>query len=193
MDAIQIIEIVAVVLGLGNVYFLTQQKLIAWPLGLIMVSLYAYIFYQTNLLSDFILHLVYIVLNIYGWWYWIYGNAHQKLLAITELTLGQRWSFTLLIVLGSAIWGYFMSKHTQADFAYADAFTTVASLVAQYLLAKKKLENWIIWVMVNVVAMQIYLLKGLFPTSGLYLIFLVLAVYGFREWKISFRSEMKVK
>ena len=193
MDLIQIIEIVAVILGLGNVYFLTQQKLIAWPLGLSTVSLYAYIFYQSNLLSDFVLHLVYIILNIYGWWYWIYGNKRKNELSVTRLPPLHRWFLTIFVLLGFLVWGYFMKMYTSTDYAYADAFTTVASLAAQYLMAKKKIENWIIWMMVNVVATQIYFAKGLYPTSFLFLVFLGLSIYGFKEWRSSLHQAQQAE
>lgn len=179
----QIIEFIAVVFGLGNVYFLTRQKVIAWPLGIATVSIYSYIFYQSHLYSDFILHLIYIALNVYGWWNWIYGGQTTAELNVTRLT-GKAilwWSITLL--LGFILWGWYMDNYTQADYAYADAFTTVASLIAQYLIAKKKLENWLLWIIVDIVAIQIYLLKELYWTSGLYFIYLLLCIYGFVSWK----------
>ncbi|RMD68810.1 MAG: nicotinamide riboside transporter PnuC, partial [Bacteroidetes bacterium] len=89
------------------------------------------------------------------------------------------------ILAGAAAWGWFMATHTDADFPYFDAFTTVASLVAQYLMARKKLENWIIWIIVDVVAIQIYYLKGLYVTSFLFVVYLGLSIKGWIDWKRS--------
>ncbi len=183
----QIIEIIAVFFGLGNVYFLTQQKMIAWPLGIATVSLYTFIFFQNYLFSDFLLNFIYIILNIYGWWNWSYGKKGQVDLEVTTMTASQRWTWATVIGLGFLGWGAAMQTYTPADYPFPDAFTTVASLVAQFLLAKKKIENWIIWIVVDVVAIQIYFLKGLYPTAFLYAVYLILCMIGYRQWKRSLK------
>ncbi len=193
MDTFQIIELVATVFGLINVYLLTRQNIWAWPAGIIMVSLYVYIFYVSRLYSDFILNIIYVVLNVYGWWYWtrksrrpiLSEEEEEKEVPVTRMSPGSKMAWGVLIVAGTALWGYLMDINTDADFAYFDAFTTVASLSAQYLLARKKLENWIIWIVVDLVAVNIYYLKGLYFTSALYGVFLALCVLGFVEWKRS--------
>ena len=158
-------------------------------MGLVMVSLYAYIFYQANLFSDFILHLIYVVLNLYGWWYWVHGGKKSEVVRVSTLDKVEKGIWTSVILLGFLVWGTLMGKFTNADFAYADAFTTVASLVAQFLMAKKKIENWVIWIIVDIVAIQIYFLKELYFTAGLYLVFLLLCIFGFRTWQRSLSIE----
>ena len=183
MSWMQIIEIIAVILGLGNVYFLTRQKMIAWPLGIATVSIYTYIFYQSRLFSDCILHVIYIILNIYGWWNWTHGGARDQQLPVTKMSMKSIGIWTLILLVGFVIWGHFMDRFTTADFAYADAFTTVASLIAQFLMAKKKLENWLLWIIVDVVAIQIYFLKDLNWTAGLYFVYLLLCLFGYFSWR----------
>ncbi|MDH3651022.1 MAG: nicotinamide riboside transporter PnuC [Saprospiraceae bacterium] len=178
-------EIVAVVFGLLNVYLLTKQNIWAWPCGLVMVTLYAFIFFDAKLYSDFILHLVYIILNVYGWFYWLRGGSREDNLPVTIMNTRQRVSWLISMFIGFLLWGFFMSTTTDADYPYPDAFTTVLSLVAQYLLARKKLENWILWITVDLVAINLYLLKSLYFTSGLYFCFLILCLYGIRSWKKS--------
>jgi nicotinamide mononucleotide transporter len=90
-----------------------------------------------------------------------------------------------LVVFGFLLWGYLMASHTDAALPYADAFTTVASLVAQWLMARKKLESWLFWILVDLVAIGIYWSKGLYMTSGLYLAFLIMATIGFLVWRNS--------
>ena len=87
------------------------------------------------------------------------------------------------------VWGYLMANNTNADFPYGDAFTTVASLVAQFLLARKKLENWIIWIVVDLVAIVIYSLKGLYLTTFLYGVYLLLSAKGLYDWRQSYLQE----
>ncbi|MCB0657157.1 MAG: nicotinamide mononucleotide transporter [Saprospiraceae bacterium] len=184
----QMLEWTAAISGVLCVYLLTKEKIWAWIFGLFSVGIYVYIFWINKLYSDTILHVVYVVLNAYGLFVWTRKSAHsqvseQDVLPITWLPVNQRWIYLGVIVLGSLLWGYGMNRYTDASYPYPDAFTTVASLVAQYLIARKRIENWLIWIVVDVVAIVIYGFKGIWVTSGLYLVYLVLSVLGFLEWK----------
>ncbi|MCB0680843.1 MAG: nicotinamide mononucleotide transporter [Saprospiraceae bacterium] len=186
---LQVIEFIAVVSGITHVYLLTREKVIAWPFGLLSVSLYIYIFGVSHLYSDAILHVVYVVLNIYGWWNWSRRDPLAPALPVSRFGPTERWGYPLLIGLGFVVWGYLMANNTNADFPYGDAFTTVASLVAQFLLARKKLENWIIWIVVDLVAIVIYSLKGLYLTTFLYGVYLLLSAKGLYDWRQSYLQE----
>jgi len=188
MDIIQIIEYIAVATGIIHVFLLTRGKVLAWPFGLISVGLYIYIFFLNKLYSDTFLHVVYVLLNIYGWWNWVKHRDNEAAVEVGHLAHRQRLLWPALIVVGVMFWGYGMQQNTDASYPYGDAFTTVASLVAQYLLAKRKLENWIIWIIVDIVAINIYLLKGLYPTSVLYGVYLILSISGWLQWR---RMEQK--
>lgn len=183
MELIQILEYIAVATGIIHVFLLTRGKVLAWPFGLISVGLYIYIFFLNKLYSDTFLHVVYVLLNIYGWWNWVRHRDAETAVAVGRLEHRQRIWWPVLIVVGALFWGYGMQQNTDASFPYGDAFTTVASLVAQYLLARRKLENWIIWIIVDIVAINIYLLKGLYPTSGLYGVYLILSISGWVQWR----------
>lgn len=183
MELVQSIEYIAVATGILHVFLLTRGKVAAWPFGLVSVSLYIYIFFLNKLYSDTFLHVVYVVLNIYGWWNWVRHRDQQTNVAVGRLEHRQRVWWPVLIVVGALLWGYGVQQNTDASYPYGDAFTTVASLVAQYLLARRKLENWVIWIIVDVVAINIYLLKGLYPTSGLYAVYLVLSISGWVHWR----------
>src|SRR3989344_5355175 len=150
MELLTIVEYVAVAFGFASVYFTVKQSNWLWPTGIVMVALYAYIFYEVKLYSDAILQLIYFVLQIWGWRKW-YKGANDKKLPIRTLSWYQRASWAVLIVLGTAAWGGFMATKTDAAFPYADALIVVMSLVAQGLLAFKFLENWWLWIAVDVV------------------------------------------
>jgi nicotinamide mononucleotide transporter len=177
------LEITAVVLGLIHVSLLIKEKIWAWPAGIATVTIYVYIFFQEKLYSDAILHVIYIGLNVYGWWNWSRPNTTENQLPVTTLSKKMIGFWTFFVLVAFLAWGFLMDVNTDADFPYPDAFTTVASLVAQYLLAKKKLDNWIIWIIVDIVALNIYWIKGLQFTSGLYLFYLFLSILGFIEWR----------
>ncbi len=177
------IESFAVVFGLLCVWLTVRQNIWCWPTGLVQVVLYIVIFYQVKLYSDLILHVVYLGMQIYGWYHWLHGGRNRGELAVTRLSSRALAGWTLAAVAGSAGWGYLMASGTNAALPYGDAFTTVASLIAQWLMARKRLESWWFWIAVDVVAIGIYVRKDLFLTSGLYAVFLCLATMGYFAWR----------
>ena len=177
------IELFAVLFGLIAVYFNTREIVWGWPTGIIGVILSGILFYEVRLYSDLILHVVYVVLGFYGWYEWLYGGKNKSTLRVTTLS-----PQTLLLLIssggiGTGVIGYLFDRYTEADLAYWDAFTTSFSLVGQYLLAKKKLENWILWIVVDVVASGIYVYKELYLLALLYFLYLGLAAYGYHRWR----------
>ena len=179
------IETSAVLFGLACVWLTVRQNIWCWPTGLVMVTLYIFIFFEARLYSDMGLQFVYIFMQIYGWRNWLHGGREHGTLEVTRLSrLGAVfWSATA--VSAATALGYTMDTYTDADFAYADAATTSLSLIAQWLMAKKILESWLIWITVDVVSIAIYALKGLTLTAGLYSVFLLLATIGYFTWRKS--------
>lgn len=179
------IEATAVVFGLLAVWFVVRQNIWCWPTGLIQVSLYVFIFFQVKLYSDVILHLIYVVLQIYGWVHWLYGGEDRDELPVSRLPGRSFVSWIVVAGVGTAAWGAVMARTTDAAVPYGDAFTTAASLVAMWLMARKHIENWHFWIAVDVIAIGIYLYKDLYLTSGLYVAFLVLSIAGLISWRRS--------
>lgn len=176
-------EWIAAAAGLVSVYLLTKQSVLAWPAGLLSVFICIFIFYQNKLYSDFMLHIIYVMLNTFGWWRWSTGKSGiNPPLKVSLLSSRIRWFIMLGISIATYIWGDIMHKNTSAVYVFPDAFILVASLVAQYLLALKKIENWILWILVDIIAIIIYYLKGLYVTSGLYLLYLILCISGWLQW-----------
>ncbi|MCA8987618.1 MAG: nicotinamide mononucleotide transporter [Planctomycetaceae bacterium] len=177
------IEVIAVIFGLLCVWLTIRQNIWCWPTGLVQVVLYIFIFYQVKLYSDLILHVIYVFLQLYGWFHWLKGNKGDTSLPVTLLEQRSRSAWIATMILGTCAWGYLMATRTDAAVPYGDAFTTVTSLIAQWLMARKKLESWLFWIAVDVVAIGIYWTKSLYLTSGLYAVFLVLAILGWFAWK----------
>ena len=139
MNTMLILEIVATISGIVCVFGQTKEKIWAWPFGVLSVAILVFIFYHKTLYSDTILHVVYVALNLYGWWHWTRQRGQNSMDSKVAIRTFQKrdWSIALLVlVVGTGIWGWAMS-HTNASFVYVDAFTTVGSLLAQFLLAKK--------------------------------------------------------
>lgn len=184
----QPLEIVGVILGLACVILTVRQHILCWPTGLGMVLLYIVIFYQAKLYSDMLLQVVYVGLQIYGWHAWLRGGPEQTPLAVSRLSPTGSIVWLLLGSVAAGGLGTVMHVFTDASFPYVDAVATVASLVAQWLMGRKVLESWLIWIFVDLVSIGLYLAKELYPTAILYVVFLGLAAWGWHEWRSGWRE-----
>ncbi|MEM8661771.1 MAG: nicotinamide riboside transporter PnuC [Pseudomonadota bacterium] len=176
------IEVIALCLGIINVGLLMRRSIWNYPFGIAMVSLYAFIFYEARLYSDMLLQGFFFAIQIYGWWYWAQNLQENGHIHVRRLHWSGYPGFALAALIGVMVLGTFMSRFTDADLAYWDATTTVLSVIATMLLARRYLENWIVWIIVDVLAIGIYYAKGLYPTAVLYLIFLAMASGGLVMW-----------
>lgn len=189
------IELTATVFGFLCVVLTILRNVWCWPVGLVQVLLFIVIFYNAKLYSDLGLHVIYVGLQFYGWYCWTHpcddgSSARDGAAALLAVTRLSRWQWFVSMgatLLGTLMLGSFMHWLTDASVPFADAFTTVASLVAQFLMARKKLESWLFWIAVDVIAIGIYYYKELIPTSILYTAFLGLAIIGYVTWLHSVR------
>jgi nicotinamide mononucleotide transporter len=182
------IEIVAAVFGVISVFLSVRQNIWSWPTAIVNVGLYIIVFYNSKLYADTGLQVIYVVLNAYGWYHWLYGGKNRTELPVSR-TSARLW--LLLVALGAtgtALIGTLLSQKTDAALPYIDAATTSTSLVAQWMMTRKLVENWIIWVAVDVVYIGMYIYKSLFVTAVLYLIFLILSAMGYVQWRRSLRE-----
>ncbi|MDD3180850.1 MAG: nicotinamide riboside transporter PnuC [Opitutaceae bacterium] len=185
-------EIAGTVLGVLGVALTIRQSLWCWPVGIVQVLIYAWVFYTAKLYSDVILQFVFFVLQAYGWWHWLRGGTGHAALPVSRLS-SQGLAGWVAVGAGlTAAWGLFMHRTTDAALPYWDAFILVFSLIAQWLQARKNLECWAGWMIVNVVAIGVYWAKGLQLTSGLYGIFLLMAAAGWYEWQRSILRRVAV-
>lgn len=182
------VEVIAVAFGLLSVWLTTRQSIWCWPTGLVQVALFLFVFWDAKLYSDVILHAVYVVLQVYGWVYWTIGGASRTALPVTRLHPVVAVAWVGVVGVGTLAWGYGMASFTDAALPYWDAGIAVASLVAQYLMTRKYLENWLVWMVVDVVAVGVYAGKGLYLTAGLYAVFFVLCVLGLVSWVKSMKA-----
>jgi nicotinamide mononucleotide transporter len=188
MDTFIVLEILAAVCGVLCVCIQSQEKILAWPFGIISVFLYVFIFYETYLYSDVLLNATYVVLNIYGWWYWSTQKGENKeVVEIIQLDFKGYLIWLLAIFFGTIALGSFMGNVLGASLPYLDAFTTSGSLVAQYLLAKKVLQNWLLWIVVDIVAINMYIYKNMYITAALFVGYLLLCILGYSKWQKELR------
>jgi nicotinamide mononucleotide transporter len=188
------LESIGVALGLANQWLTIRQNLLCWPIGIASVTVLAFVFYDARLYSDVLLQLVYVVLQAYGWWHWARlraggASASRSLVPVTRLRpFG--WAVVCGVVLaGGVLLGALMGRFTDAALPYWDAATTVASLCAQWLQARKVLESWLVFIAANVSFIAIYVAKGLHQTVVLFVVISALAAYGFMQWRRAYRAQ----
>lgn len=186
------IEIIASLSGFLCVYLLIRRNMWCWPVGLVQVSLYLIIFVEVKLYSDAILHAIYIALQLYGWHYWQRNRQQTGTIEVLNSSAQELVLWVGVALISTVALGYIMLRYTDAALPYADAFTTCASLVAQWLLSRRKLINWFFWIAVDVVAINVYLTKNLYPTALLYALFLILATIGLGQWMLTARRQRAV-
>lgn len=179
------LEAVAVIFGIISVYLGTRQNIWSWPTALVNVALFFALFLESGLYSDTGLQVVYFVLSLYGWYEWLYGGAGRTAITVTR-TSRRTWS--VLAGIGVVVWallGTITSRLPGTALPYVDSATTTVSLLAQWMMTRKLIENWLIWIAVDVVYVGMFIYKGLYLTAFNYGIYLVLAVMGYIAWKRS--------
>ncbi len=177
------IEIIAAVLGLANIVLLVRRSIWNYPFGIVMVALYGWVFLQARLYSDAALQVFFLVVQVYGWWVWYHALDAGGLVRVEVMTNRARVLWCGVIAVATIAEGWYLAHYTSDSAPWMDANTTAMSVVAQYLLSVRKIENWVLWIVTDVVQIGLYYWKGLYPTTALYAVFLVLSVAGFYEWR----------
>jgi len=180
------IELVAVVMTLVGIALTIKEKIWCWPVAIVGILAYLIVFIRARLYADTALQPIYVVQNFYGWWYWARGGERGAGQApIVTLTLRSRLTWLAGTAVTSLIVGAALARWTNAAAPYADATLSTTSLVANWLLARKVLENWWLWIAVNVGYVILFWKKHLLLSAGLYAVLLALAVAGLIEWQRS--------
>lgn len=182
------LEWVAVAFGVAGVWLTVRQNPWCWPLGIVNVSLFALLFWRARLYADAGLQLVYVGLCVYGWWAWVRGGPEHGRLEVSRVPPRVALALLALAAPLAYLLGATLHRTTDADLPYWDAGTAAGSLVAQWMQARKWVENWVVWIAVDVVYVGMYVAKGLDLTAGLYGAFVVLAFLGLREWSKALRE-----
>ena len=179
------LELAAALTGAISVWLSVRQNIWSWPTAIVNVVLYTVVFWDAKLYADMGLQVIYTVLSLYGWYQWLYGGAGRTELRVTRTPPRVAAILTLIAAAGSALLGTLLRHTTDAALPFMDSFLSSTSLVAQWMMTKKLLENWLVWIAVDVLYVGMFLFKGLYLTAGLYAVFLGLAVRGYLDWRRS--------
>jgi nicotinamide mononucleotide transporter len=183
------LEIIGVITGLLCVYLAARNNIWNWPFAIISVGIYIFIFFNSRLYADMGLQFYFMVMNVYGWYYWSHKPVSEKkapvvLVCKKEIILSVIAVIIFTVFLGSVL------KYTPASYPYLDSFCTACSLVAQVFLARKVLENWLIWIFVDIIYVGVYIFKQLDLTAIMYAIYVAIALFGYIDWKKEYKKQL---
>ncbi len=183
-----LIEVVAVVLGVAYVVLATRQVIWCWPCAIFSTALFFWVFFERNLYQQAVLQLFYIGMGVYGWRQWHRGGEEGTRLKVSNWLPRQHAAAIALVLTLTAITGWLEARYTSASSPYLDAFTTWGSVAATWLMARKVLENWLYWFVVDILIVVLTLRTRLPATSVLYAVYVVMAIVGFLGWR---RSQLR--
>ena len=178
-----ILEAIAVFFGILSVWFAKKENILVYPSGIISVVIYIYICFFAKLYADMGINFVFFVMSVYGWFMWSRKDEEKHILAISSCKRKDHLISAFMLVFFFITLSYFLSNYTDSNVPVIDSLTSSIFIVAMWLMARKKIENWIYWIIGNVISIPLYFYKDLALTSVQFTVFLVLAILGYLEWR----------
>lgn len=178
------VEVLGVLLSIIYLVLSIRQNILLWPVGILSAVMYMIVFFESKFYADMGLNAYYFVISIYGWINWS-GAAKQEKKELPVKSVGRTQGMVLLLVMVGIFFiiGYLLDRYTDSPIPWWDALTTSGSIVATWMLTRKILEHWILWIFVDLLSMGLYIYRGLYPTAFLFLVYTTMAVVGYVEWK----------
>jgi nicotinamide mononucleotide transporter len=189
LAGVSAIEALAVVFAILYLALAIRQSALCWPAGLVSVALSLALFYDARLYMESALQVFYIAISLYGWYEWRRGGARHEGVAITLWSARTHAVCIAVIAVVTVLFGAVLARTTDAALPYVDSFTTVAAIVTTWMVARKILENWIYWFVIDAVSIYLYRMRGLDLYAALFVLYLVLVVIGFRRWLLDWRAQ----
>jgi nicotinamide mononucleotide transporter len=178
------VEVLGSVLGLVYIFLSIKQHIFTWPVGLITSALYVYVFLVSKFYADMLLQVYYVGVSIYGWYHWLKGNSNST--GQLKVMRTPKKLYLPLILVTTALFAIFLfglKYYTDSPVPFGDSLTTAMSIVATWMLARKYIEHWLIWIFVDAFSAVLYGFKDLWPTVILFVVYTVMAAMGYRSWK----------
>lgn len=185
-------EGIAVLFGILSVWFAKKENILVFPTGIVSVLIYIYICFFAKLYADMGINFVYFVMSIYGWIMWSGKDASKKALPISWCSRREHLISLGMLAAFFIVLSFSLSRYTDSNVPLIDSLTTAIFIVGMWLMARKKIENWIYWIAGDLISIPLYFYKDLALTSLQFTVFLVLAVMGYTEWRRKFREKLKV-
>ncbi len=185
------LEIMAVIFGLAYIILATREIVWCWLAGFIGCSISVALFASGKLYMEAGLNVFYALMAIYGWWQWRHGEGEDNTLEIRRFGLQQHIATLFVVVCFASGFGFFLNHHTDAALPYLDSFTTGAAMITTWMVARKILENWLYWIVINTASIYLYLERGYYLYAALFVLYIIIAIFGFWQWLRSYRQPKK--
>lgn len=191
-QALSLWEVTAVIFAMAYLLLAVRENVLCWLFALLSTAIYTVLFWDVSLLMESALNLYYMAMAVYGWYQWTRGGPNGEtdngetgshMLAVRSLSARQHVMVITAIALLCGVSGYLLSEHSSAAWPYIDSFTTWASVITTYLVARKYLENWLYWIVIDTVSIPLYIDRGLNLTALLFVAYVVIAVIGYFKWR----------
>jgi len=189
-----VLEFVGVFFGFLSVWYSKKENILVFPTGIISTAIFVYILLVFGLLGDMLINAFYFIMSIYGWYFWTRKVDKDRYIPISKMTSLDK-KYSVIMFIGTILFVslvYFVFNKFDSWTAYVDSFTTAIFFVGMWLMAKKKLANWIFWIIGDVISVPLYVYKGLVFTAIQYLLFTIIAVYGYEAWKKSINKSPQI-
>ncbi|MGE5394639.1 MAG: nicotinamide riboside transporter PnuC [Candidatus Saccharibacteria bacterium] len=185
------IELLGAILGFIYIFLSIRQNIWTWPVGLLTSALYVWVFLHSRLYADMGLQVYYVAVSIYGWYEWLKGKSSDsgEKLRISRLSFKMGILLAVISVLLVFLMWRVLNDYTDSPVPFADSLATSLSIIATWMLARKILEHWLVWIFVDAFSIGLFLYKGLFPTVVLFLVYTIMAFAGYVEWRKAYRAE----
>ncbi|MDA3822035.1 MAG: nicotinamide riboside transporter PnuC [Bacteroidales bacterium] len=187
------LELAGVLLSIFYLVLSIKQNIWLWPIGIVSSLLYILVFFNTKFYADMGLNGYYFFISIYGWINWTQSINKGSTLSVSNVGKLRAIVLFLIAIALFLILGYILSHFTDSPIPYWDALTTSGSIIATWMLTKKIIQHWIIWIFVDLISMGLYIYRGLYPTTVLFFIYTAMAVLGYLQWKRSLRENENAK
>lgn len=183
------IEVVAVLLGIAYLLLAMRESLWCWYAAFISTSLFLYLFWQVDLLMESGLQVYYLAMAVYGWWHWRHGGTDDDNLSISSWRWRNHVIAIGLVCLAALASGSLLAQHTQAALPYLDSFTTWGSILTTWMVARKILENWLYWLVIDAASIYLYIDRELYLTALLFAAYVVIVIVGYLQWLQHYRNQ----
>ena len=179
------LEVIGTIVGLVYLWLEYKASIYLWIESIIMPAIYIVVYYDAGLYADFGINIYYLGAAVYGWLVWRFGNKSkaQKELPITQMPMKSWLKVSMVYIVAQLLIAWILIEYTDSNVPWWDAFTTALSVVGMWMLARKYLEQWWVWIVVDVVCVGLYIYKELFFTAGLYAFYAIIAIFGWLNWK----------
>lgn len=179
------IEVLGAILGILYIRFSIRQNIFTWPTGILTSALYIIVFFNSSLYASMMLQFYYVGISVYGWYYWLNGKRDDNKSLLPVQTANKKLWIKLAVIFAVlyVVILFILIRFSDSDVPYLDSLTTSLSIVATWMLAKKYIENWLIWIFTDIVSVGLYIFKSLWPTVILFVVYAILAYFGYIEWK----------